>query len=317
MRLVLFGGNGRVGKTTCCSAAAVQVAQAGSPTLLVSTDPGHSLSDCLEQEIGPEVQKLKGVNNLWALEISTERLFLKYEEDHADEIKRTLETGTYREEDVDELFSMSLPGLDEMMALKGLVELMDHEEHDFCFLDAAPTRHALRLLAVPQLLDEWIKALARSPYEYRYVVSRLDRREIHEPDDDFLFTMKQTVQRIQALLRDPDRCEFVVVTIPEVMAVAETRRLVDDLARLKVPVGHLILNRVVPSDSECCPFCRERRRGQQGPLREIRQSFSELTSFELLERPHHVKGITRLKEFQLPVKWLRADPVLATGRGIA
>ncbi len=304
MKLVLFGGKGGVGKTTCASAAAVQLAAAGHRTLLVSVDPAHSLSDSLEREIGPEVQKIEGVKNLSALEISAERLFLKFKEEHGEEIKRILETGTYLDEgDIDDLFSLSIPGLDEVMAFKELVELMEREEHDFHILDTAPTGHALRLLALPELLDEWIRVLARMRYKYRYVVSRLARREIHESADDFLFTMKRTVRKIQGLLRDPDRCEFVVVTTPETMVIAETRRLVEELARLKIPVRRLVVNRVVSSEHGACAFCHERWQEQRGLLQECERAFPQLTIFKLLECPHQVKGFQRLGELQFPLRW--------------
>lgn len=318
MRLILFGGKGGVGKTTCASATAVQLADAGYRTLLVSTDPAHSLSDSLEREIGPEVRKIEGVGNLSALEISAERLFLKFKEEHGDEIKRILETGTYLDEgDIDDLFSLSIPGLDEVMAFKELVELMDRGEYDFHILDTAPTGHALRLLVLPELLDEWIRVLARMRYKYRYVVSRFARREIHEPADDFLFTMKRTVRKIQGLLRDPDLCEFVVVTIPETMVIAETRRLVEELDRLKIPVRRLVVNRVVSSERGACAFCHERWQEQRESLQECERAFPQLTIFKLLERPHQVKGLQWLREMLFPIQWFSADPVVMTDRGLA
>ena len=318
MKLVLFGGKGGVGKTTCASATAVQFAAAGNRTLLVSVDPAHSLSDSLEREIGPEVQKIEEVKNLSALEISAEGLFLKFKGEHGDEIKRILETGTYLDEgDIDDLFSLSIPGLDEVMAFKELVEVMDRGEYDFHILDTAPTGHALRLLALPELLDEWIRVLARMRYKYRYVVSRLARREIHEPADDFLFTMKRTVQKIQGLLRDPDRCEFVVVTIPETMAIAETLRLVEQLDRMKIPVKRLIVNRVGSSEHAACPFCHERWQEQRESLQECERAFPRLTIFKLLERPHQVKGLQRLRELQFPVRWFIEPPDAPADRSIA
>lgn len=318
MKLILFGGKGGVGKTTCAAATAVQLADAGNRTLLVSTDPAHSLSDSLEQEIGPEVHKMEGVTHLSALEISAERLFGRFKDEHGGEIKRILETGTYLDEgDIDDLFSLSIPGLDEVMAFVELVELMEREEHDLYLLDTAPTGHSLRLLALPELLDGWIRALARVRYKYRYVVSRLARREIHEPADDFLFTMKRTVRKIQGLLRDPGRCEFVVVTIPETMALAETRRLVEELARLKIPVRRLVVNRVVSSEHGACPFCYQRWREQRGLLREYERVFPQLTIFKLLERPHQVKGLHRLREMLFPVQWFSADSEVVADRGLA
>jgi arsenite-transporting ATPase len=151
-------------------------------------------------------------------------------------------------------------------------------------------------------------------YKYRYVVSRLARREIHEPADDFLFTMKQTVRKIQGLLRDPDRCEFVVVMIPETMVIAETGRLVGELGRLKIPIRCLVVNRVLSSEHGTCLFCHERWQEQRGLLQECERAFPQLTIFKLLERPHQVKGPQRLREILFPMQWFSAEPVVVTRR---
>lgn len=304
MKLVLFGGKGGVGKTTCASAAALQLADKGLRTLLLSTDPAHSLSDCLEQEIGLEIRAVEGVSNLWALEVSAEKLFLDFKAEHGEAIRKIVETGTYLdEEDVADLFSLSIPGLDEVMSFKELVDLMEKEDYDLYILDTAPTGHTLRLLALPELLDQWIMYLAKMRYKYRYVVSRLSGRELHDSGDDFVFTLKKTVKKIRALLRDPERCAFVVVTIPEAMALAETRRLVEDLARLQIPVGHLIMNHVASSQGGACDFCHERWQEQRGLLQECEHAFPQLTIFNVLERPHQVKDLQRLRELSVPIQW--------------
>ena len=197
-----------MGKTPCASAAAVQLADAGVRTLLLSSDPAHSVSDCLEQEIGPEIRPVDGVRGLWAVEVSAEKLYLEFREEHGEEISRILETGTYLDaEDIAGLLSLPIPGLDEVMGFKELVDLMEKEEYDLYVLDTAPTGHALRLLALPEVLDQWIRILARIRYKYRYVGSRLSGKEVHEAADDFLFSMKRALKKVHALLRDPDRCE--------------------------------------------------------------------------------------------------------------
>ncbi len=317
MRLVLFGGKGGVGKTTCASAAAIQLADDGSRTLLVSTDPAHSLADALEQEIGPEVRMVEGVGNLWAVEISAERLFLKFKEAHGAEIRRILETATYLDEgDLEDLFSLSIPGLDEVMAFQELAELMERGTYDLCLVDTAPTGHALRLLALPELVDEWIRVLARLRYKYRYVVARLAGREIHESADDLLFTLKRAVRKVQTLLRDPSWCEFVVVTIPEDMALNETRRLVDELTRLQIPVRRLIVNHLVSAQRWPCAFCHARWQEQQGLLHACELTFPRPMIFHVPERPQQVKGLRRLRDLDFPVQCL-AQPVGArTDRSI-
>jgi arsenite-transporting ATPase len=300
-QLILFGGKGGVGKTTCASAAAVQLAEAGLRTLLLSTDPAHSLSDCLEQEIGPEITPVDGVRDLWAVEMSAEKLYVEFREEHGEEISRILETGTYLDaEDIADLLSLPIPGLDEVMGFKELVDLMEREEYDLYILDTAPTGHALRLLALPEVLDQWIRILARIRYKYHYVVFRLSGKQVNEAADDFLFTMKQALKKVHAMLRDPDRCEFVVVTVPETMVIAETRRLGKALATFGIAVKHVIVNRVISSDRQECPFCLERWQDQRGSLQEIEAAFPSYLRFKLLELPHQVRGLKMLRDLPCP-----------------
>ena len=270
-------------------------------TLLLSRDPAHSLSDCLGQEIGPEITPVEGVKRLRAVEMSAEKLYLEFREEHGEEISRILETGTYLDaEDIAALLSLPVPGLDEVMALKELVDLMERDEYDLFVLDTAPTGHALRLLALPELLDQWIRILATIRYRYHYVVSRLSGKQVHEAADDFLFTMKRALKKVHALLQDPDRCEFVVVTVPEAMVIAETRRLTKALAAFEIPVKHLIVNRVISSDRQECPFCLERWQDQRGSLQEIETAFPAFLRFKLLEFPHQVRGLRMLRDLPCP-----------------
>ncbi|MBI2115306.1 MAG: ArsA family ATPase [candidate division NC10 bacterium] len=312
LKLILFGGKGGVGKTTCASAAAVQLADAGMRTLLLSSDPAHSLSDCLEQEVGPEITPVDGVRGLWAVEISAEKLYLEFREEHGEEISRILETGTYLDaEDITGLLSLPIPGLDEVMGFKELVDLMEKEEYDLYVLDTAPTGHALRLLALPEVLDQWIRILARIRYKYQYVVSRLSGKQVREAADDFLFSMKRALKKVHALLRDPDRCEFVVVTAPEAMVIAETRRLTKALATFGIAVNHLIVNRVISSDHRDCLFCYERWQGQRGDLQEIEASFSAYTRFKILELPRQLRGVKMLRDLPCPPTLARRVPSAA------
>ncbi len=317
MKLVLFGGKGGVGKTTCAAAAALELAGAGHRTLLASTDPAHSLSDALEQEIGPEIQAVNGVQNLFALEISAESLFRKFKADHGAELRHLLVTGTYLDaEDLDDLSSLSIPGLDEVMALKELVDLMECSAYEYYLLDTAPTGHALRLLALPDLVEQWIRVLARLRYKYLAMIRSIAQREIHETADDFLFSLKRGVRRVQELLHDPERCEFLVVGLPEAMVIAETRRLLQELSRQQIPVRHLLVNHVASSERGTCPFCHERWQAQRKVLQEYSASFAALKVYNLLERPHPIRGLAQLRELGFPIRWLERERSAGASAGI-
>ena len=310
LKLVLFGGKGGVGKTTCASSAGFYLASAknnGGPasigkedfkTLLISTDPAHSLSDSLGQEIGDEIKEVKGIKNLSALEINAAREWAKFKTQYETQIKKILETSTYLDgEDIASFLALSIPGVDEVMGFKTIVDLIDESKFDKYIVDTAPTGHALRLLTLPELLDNWIKVLAKTRWKYRYMVERFAGKYKPDEGDDFLLNMKKTVKRIENLLKNQSRCEFIAVTIPEDMAILETERLVKDLVKYGIRVKQLVVNNVVKS-SENCPFCSERRKEQGKYINQIREKFSNLKTTIVPLQAREVKGIDALNNFK-------------------
>ena len=223
LKLILFGGKGGVGKTTCASGAGLYLAKEGFKVLLISTDPAHSLSDSLAQKFGAEIKEVKGIKNLSVLEINAQKALSQFKAGNEKQIKRILNTSTYLDQqDIDALFTLPLPGLDELMGFKTIVDLIDKGEFDKYIVDTAPTGHALRLLTLPGLLDEWIKVMGRMRWKYRYMVETFSGGYKEDEGDDFLLSMKKMVKRIEGLLKDQSRCEFIAVTIPEDMAISET-----------------------------------------------------------------------------------------------
>jgi arsenite/tail-anchored protein-transporting ATPase len=296
LKLILFGGKGGVGKTTCASSTGLYLSK-DFKTLLISTDPAHSLADSLGQEIKGEVKEVKGVENLSALEISAEKALSKFKMRYESQIKKILNTSTYLDqEDIDSIFALPIPGIDEVMGFKMIVDLIEEGKFEKYIVDTAPTGHALRLLTLPELLDDWIKVMAKMRWKYRYMVTTFRGRYKPDEGDDFLIEMKKTVKRIEGLLRDSQRCEFIAVTIPEDMAILETERLIKSLDQYGMKVRQLIINNVFP---ECtCHFCQARREGQDKYIREIRDKFNDLKTIIIPLQPQEVKGIGSLENFK-------------------
>jgi len=297
LKLILFGGKGGVGKTTCAASAALYLANTNKNTLLISTDPAHSLSDSLGKEIGDEVRQIEGVDKLSAIEIRAEKALSKFEIEYDAELRRIFETSTYLdEEDIDSILSLPIPGIDEVMGFKTILDLIEEGRFDKYIVDTAPTGHALRLLTFPELLDDWIKVLAKMRWKYRYMVTRFAGEYKPDSADDFLMSMKKTVKKIEGLLKDQNRCEFIVVTIPEDMAIKETERLIESLNQYKIKVKQLIINNVIPAENRC-PFCQARREGEDKYIREISGKFSDLKITVAPLQPHEVRGIDALENF--------------------
>lgn len=294
LKIVLFGGKGGVGKTTSASATALYLAQQQYKTLLISTDPAHSLSDSFERSIGSDITEVQEVKRLSVLEIDADKAFAKFRLEHEPEIRKLFDTSTgLDEEDIESFMSMPVPGVDEVMGFKTIVDIIDEAKFEKYVVDTAPTGHALRLITSPRLLDDWVKVMARLRWKYRYMVTRFAGKYQLDEADDFLFAMKKTVKKVQKLLQDKTQSEFIAVTIPEAMAIEETKRFLVQLKRLDVAVKQLIVNNVM--ESEGCDFCRQRKHGQSGYLAVLRKEFSnhELTMIPL--QPTEVKGVEGLQ----------------------
>jgi len=295
LKLILFGGKGGVGKTTFASSAGLYLANNNKNTLLISTDPAHSLADSLGKDIGDEVRQIEGVDKLSALEISAEKALSGFKIEYDAELRRLFDTSTYLDkEDIDSILSLPIPGIDEVMGFKTILDLIEERKFDKYIVDTAPTGHALRLLTFPELLDDWIKVLAKMRWKYRYMVTSFAGKYKPDSADDFLMSMKKTVKKIEGLLKDQSRCEFIVVTIPEDMAIKETERLIGNLDHYGMKVKQLIINNVIPEESRC-PFCQARRKGQDKYISEIRDKFSDLKITVIPLQPYEVKGINALK----------------------
>jgi len=311
LKLILFGGKGGVGKTTCALSAGLYLAKDGFKTLVISTDPAHSLSDSLDRKIGDEIKSVESVKNLSVLEINAQKALSEFKVKYENQIEKIFGTSTYLDkEDSDSIFALPIPGIDEVMGLKTIVDLIEEAEFDKYIVDTAPTGHALRLLTLPGLLNEWIKVLARMRWKYRYMVESFSGKYDPDEGDDFLVEMKRTVKKIEGLLKDQNKCEFIVVTIPEEMAILETERLVNDLNGHEIRVRQLLVNNVLdPSlregkaypaglkSRDCC-FCRERSDAQKEYIKRIRIKFRALKTVIMPLQPREVKGIEALNNFK-------------------
>ena len=296
LKLILFGGKGGVGKTTCASSAGLYLAKEGFKTLVISTDPAHSLSDSLGQKIGDQIKGVEGVKNLSVLEVNAQIALSQFKVKYEAQIKKIFDTSTYLDqEDIDSIFALPIPGIDEVMGFKTIVDLIEEAKFDKYIVDTAPTGHALRLLTLPELLDEWIKVLAKMRWKYRYMVESFSGKYNPDEGDDFLVEMKKTVKKIEGLLKDQNKCEFIAVTIPEDMAILETERLINNLNKYGIKVRQLAVNNVL--ELRDCEFCRERSKAQEEYVKQIRRKFSNLKTTIIPLQPCEVKGIEALDKF--------------------
>lgn len=294
-KLIFVGGKGGVGKTTvACSLGALLSER--FKTLVISTDPAHSVSDSLQQPIGEQVKKVNHAANLFALEINAEKIYHEFLVANRQKLKRIMDTTTnLDDEDIEMMLETTIPGLDEVMGLKTVTDYAMSGDYEKVIVDTAPTGHALRLLSMPDLLDDWIKVMAKLRWKYREVM--LTFKGAYEPDsgDDFLVEMKKTVKRIESLLQDPAQCAFLPVTILADMALAETERLVKSLSEHGVSATHIVFNQVLTEMHDGAFF--QKRKAEQSRFKaRAREVFASLNVIEIPLYAEEVKGIEALKK---------------------
>lgn len=308
LRFLMFGGKGGVGKTTASAATALHWAHSRrGGVLVISTDPAHSLSDSFEQPIGDQITPIQGEVNLFALAIDPGKRLEKFRERYGSVIETIVERGTYfDQEDIQQFLALSLPGLDELMAVIEIAELVREEQYALVILDTAPTGHTLRLLALPELMAQWLHVLDLMLEKHRYMRSVFGRPRRDETDD-FLERMKSDTKRLRALLQDTRITEFVPVTIPEAMSIEETSRLVETLESMHLAIRTVVINRVVAASG--CPFCARRHWEQQPSLQEIAVRFGR-RAVRVPLLPHQVHGQANLRRYaDLLVQARSADTV--------
>ena len=296
----MFGGKGGVGKTSMSAATALGFAKEyakrrkNDKVLIFTTDPAPSLADSFGQKIGNEPTQIEGAKNLFAMEIDAKIVLEEFKKEYGEDILDILQEGTYlANEEAEELFSLDIPGLDEVMGLKKITDFMDSQEYSLYIVDTAPTGHTLRLLTLPELLDDWIKFLASLRWKYHAMVRQFAREERVTKADQFLLEMKRTVKKVRELLQDEKRTEFIVVTIAESMGVRETEDLINTLEKFHIPSRHIIINNIFPKEDS--DFAKLKRKNQEKYINEIKKKFSNHAITEVLLHADEIQGIKSLE----------------------
>jgi arsenite-transporting ATPase len=305
---VFYGGKGGVGKTTCATATAVRSAAAGDTTLVVSTDPAHSLSDSLEREIDTEPTRV--TDRLWGVEVDTEAMLGQYRtgaqalpqkvSDIGGPVGSVLGLDQLGDElggEIGELFDgmLSAPGSDEVAALQCFEEYMGSDRWDRVVFDTAPTGHSLRLLQLPEVVDTTVGRVVGIGKQAGGVVDSV-KTVFQEEETNDIDELQRNVADIRDQLTDPEQTEFRVVTIPEQMAVLETERLVAQLKEFEIPVGTVVLNKVLSESNEECHFCQQRRESQLENLELAQSVFQDLTVQPVPLKTGDVHGIEALSD---------------------
>lgn len=324
-RLLLFGGKGGVGKTTCAAAAAIALARRFKDrrVLLLSTDPAHSLGDALGAPVSSAGTAIHGgPRNLTVREMDAAQAFRQARQRYATAIDgwfdRLSRSGSeavgidaaYDRRVMHGLMDLAPPGIDELTAVMEVVEAMDDRSpgaSDVIVMDTAPSGHALRLLEMPALVHDWARALMSILLKYQPVAGVGELGAV-------LLRMSQGLGRLRALLTDPAKTSFIAVTRPAALPREETRRLLLRLKAMQVDVPVILVNAV---GRGTCARCRAASLAQARELRKIervtfgaaRKRVPVVVAPAELPPPHGIHGLRRwhsswrIRDAGSPIRW--------------
>ncbi|MDR3062572.1 MAG: arsenical pump-driving ATPase GET3 [Methanobrevibacter sp.] len=296
---IFVGGKGGVGKTSVSSSTALWLAKQGKKTLIVSTDPAHSLSDSLEIQINSYPKEIK--TNLFAVEIDPD---VAMEQKQAElNSQKAMSTGEKAlgldmlSEQLD--LASSSPGADEAAAFDVFLAVMTTNEYDFVVFDTAPTGHTLRLLSFPDIMDSWVgkmmkirTKLGAATSAFKNILPFMASSNDSQSTADLEET-KRKINEAKKVLSDPDRTTFKMVLIPEEMSIYESERAMESLNKYDITVDGIIVNQVMP-DIDGCDFCHSRHKLQQKRLSLINQKFINQEIAEIPLFKDEVKGEEKL-----------------------
>ena len=280
-KIVFFGGKGGVGKTTVSSAFASACAKKGERTLLVSTDPAHSLCDIFERTIGAEVTTLSP--NLDGLEIDPEEESQKYINSIKKNMKSIVSPVIVKEIEKQLDAAAVTPGSDESAVFDKLMEVLLElsSAYDRIVIDTAPTGHTVRLLSLPELMGGWMDRLIekRKAAMALYEMANRDKKKMEalimaDPVISTLSTRKAKMEQSRELLTDHEQVSFVFVLNPEKLPIEETKKAIQVLAKYRIQVRDLVVNRILP-DGLTDPFWNRRREIEKKYLEDIETVFAK------------------------------------------
>ncbi len=284
---LFFSGKGGVGKTTMACTTAVAEADAGRRTLIVTTDPASNLADVFEQPIGHRVTAIRGVPNLWAMEIDPDRATAEYTDRTLAPIRAIFppEIVKVMEEQLASPCTAEVAAFDRFADFLDPIALLDpgsEKAFDLVIFDTAPTGHTVRLLELP---EAWTKSITEA---------EAGNGQTCIGPAAAIGEAKAKYERALNALRDPGQTRFVFVLQPEATAIRETARSSAELGRLGIATTELIVNGILPGEEGENPFFAARIAMQHRYLGEI-ASRLPMPARHVPLLDGEVRGIDRLR----------------------
>ena len=303
MRLILMTGKGGVGKTSVAAATGLRCAELGYKTLVLSTDPAHSLADSFDMEMGHDPRLVRP--NLWGAELDA----LIELEGNWGAVKRYI-TEVLQARGLDGIEAEELailPGMDEIFGLVRMKRHYDEGTYDVLIIDSAPTGTALRLLSLPEV-GGWYMRKFYKPFQGISAALRPLVEPIFKPIAGFSlpnnevmdapYEFYEQIEALEKVLTDNTQTSVRLVTNPEKMVIKESLRAHAYLSLYNVATDLVVANRIIP-ETVSDPFFKRWKENQKQYKQEIHDNFRPLPVKEVplySEEMCGLEALERLKE---------------------
>ncbi|TEU14483.1 MAG: arsenic transporter [Anaerolineales bacterium] len=302
MKYVFFGGKGGVGKTVLAGAAALWLARQGKHTLLASTNPVHSLTSMLDQDVFGTPTLVEGVDSFYAYEIDTKDTIEKSKVEIRDKINWFLRFADIKTKADEFVESATMnPAFEESAMFENMIDLMFEDEYEAYVFDTAPTANARRLLGMSSVYSMWVNKMLKSREEaksLRELLSYSKKKQEKDPLLEYLLQFRERMGQAKDLLTDDQKTAFFFVTLPEALPIAVIKRFIAWFYDFGIPVGGVVVNMKIEEATvgEDAPdFVKNRVKMQEEYMEEIWRSFpdvravvplfeTEVRGVEMLER---------------------------------
>jgi arsenite-transporting ATPase len=302
LKYVFFGGKGGVGKTVLAGTAAIWAANQGKRTLLASTNPVHSLSSLLSQDVFGKQTTVTGVPNLWAYEIDTKETIEKSKQEIREKIAWFLKYADIKTKADEFVESATMnPSFEESAMFENMIDLMFRNEYDVYVFDTAPTANARRLLGMSSVYSMWVNKMVQSREEatsLKELLSYSKKKKEKDPLMDYLIDLRKRMAHAKDLLTDKSLTSFFFVTLPEALPIAVITRFIEWFHDFNIPVGGVIVNMVIDKQSvkpDSPDFVKNRVAMQDAYMVKIDQEFGNRVRASLPLLETEVRGVDMLK----------------------
>lgn len=281
LKYIFFGGKGGVGKTVMAGTAALWAAKQGKKTLLASTNPVHSLSNLLGQDVFGKTAVVCDEALCHAFEIDTKDTIERSKQEIREKINWFLKFAdiTTKADEFVESATMN-PAFEESAMFENMTDIMFKDEYDFYVFDTAPTANARRLLGMSKVYSLWVDKMLKSREEAKSLREMLSfsKKEEQDPLMDYLLNFKDRMARAQSLLTDKALTAFFFVTLPESLPIAVITRFINWFIEFGIPVGGVVVNGIIQKEqvgADAAEFVRHRVTMQDEHMEEIWNIFGD------------------------------------------